>query len=134
MLKNQGIDKVVPVTAIDTYYNEETGQFLLLQGDENGEIVVYDISVILTRVPDLFPVDITVNNTKRNPHREFPIEREERKKKSKTTGNDSDSDVDERSVPNIVPLVPESEIKTVLKKSRKHNDLIKSIQYIAATD
>lgn len=95
--------------------------------------MVYDISVILTRVADLTPIDITVNNTKRNPHREFPIEREERKKKA-NTNDDYDSDVDERAIPPPVPLVSESEIKTVLKKSRKHNDIIKSIQYIAATD
>ena len=95
--------------------------------------MVYDISVILTRVPDLVPIDITVNNTKRNPHREFPIEREERKKKAKANEVD-DSDVDERAIPPPVPLVSESQIKTVLKKSRKHNDLIKSIQYIASTD
>lgn len=134
MLKNQGIDKVVPVTAIDTHYNEETNTLLLLQGDENGEIVMYDISVILTQVPELTPIDITVNNSKRNPHREFPIEREERKKKTKTTGNDSDDELDERAIPTIVPLVSESEIRTVLKKSPKHKDLIKSIQYISATD
>lgn len=95
---------------------------------------MYDISVILSQVPELIPIDITVNNMKRNPHREFAIEREERKKKSKTAGNDSDDELDERAIPTVVPLVPESEIKTILKKSRKHNDLIKSIQYIAATD
>lgn len=31
-------------------------------------------------------------------------------------------------------IVPESEIITILKKSRKHSDLIKSIQYIPCTD
>lgn len=134
MLKNQGIDKVVPVTAIDTHYDPQTGQLLLLQGDENGEIVMYDISVILTRFPEIVPIDITVNNTKRNPHREFAIEREERKKKSKNNANDSDDELDERAIPNVEPLVPESEIKTVLKKKRMHSDIIKSIQYITATD
>ena len=73
------IEKEVPVTAIDTHFDEATGRLLLLQGDENGEVVVYDISVILERVPELEPIDITKNNAKRNPHREFPIEREERK-------------------------------------------------------
>lgn len=31
-------------------------------------------------------------------------------------------------------LVRESDIRQILKKSRKHNDLIKSIQYIGCTD
>lgn len=31
-------------------------------------------------------------------------------------------------------LVPESSIRQILKKSRKHDDLIKSIQYIGCTD
>ena len=38
------------------------------------------------------PLDITINNTKRNPHREFQMEREERKKGKRGGGNDSDSD------------------------------------------
>lgn len=80
------------------------------------------------------PIDITLNNSKRNPHREFPIEREERKKKSKNPAAESESDVDEGMDVKLEPLVNESAITTVLKKSRKHNDLIKSIQYIAATD
>lgn len=47
------------------------------------------------------PMDITVNNLKRNPHREFTIEREERKKTKRTSAAaaaaamDSDSEIDE---------------------------------------
>jgi len=39
-------------------------------------------------------VDVT-KYSKRNPHREFPIEKEERKKKTRGAAQDSDSDVDE---------------------------------------
>lgn len=135
-LDNMSIEKEVPVTAIDTHYDEKTGQLLLLQGDENGEIVVYDISVILEKVADLIPFDITKDNLKRNPHREFPIEREESKKKKRgAAALDSDSDLDESKFVDDKKLeVPESEIKVVLKKTRKHSDLIKSIQYISCTD
>ena len=56
------MNKAVPVTAINSYYNPETEEFLLLQGDENGEVVVYDISVILRKRSDLKPVDITKGN------------------------------------------------------------------------
>ena len=78
-------------------------------------------------MPELAPIDITVNNIKRNPHREFQIEREERKKKSKADGNDSDSDLDERIIPTVTPLVSEIEVRTLIKKSKKHTDIIKSI-------
>ena len=95
-LDNMSIEKEVPVTAIDTHYDEKTGQLLLLQGDENGEIVVYDISVIIDKVPELEPFDITKNNSKRNPHREFPIEEERKKRPKKASAQDySDSDNDE---------------------------------------
>jgi len=112
---------------------------ILLQGDENGEIVVYDISVILEQVPDLVATDITTKaNTKRNPHREFPIERDETKKKNlggAAAAMDSDSDLDESTYPDDKSmLVQEAQINTILKKSRKHQDLIKSIQYISITD
>ena len=81
-MDNGTIDKEVPVTAVDTHYDELTGQLLLLKGDENGEIVVYDITPIIHEVPDIRAIDITKApfNAKRNPHREFPIEREERKR------------------------------------------------------
>lgn len=99
-LDNMSIDKEVPVTAVDTHYNKETGKLLLLQGDECGDVVVYDISIIIKRVEDMHEFDITVANEKRNPHREFAIEREERSRKKKSRGAataamDSDSEIDE---------------------------------------
>ncbi len=94
-LDNMSIDKEVPVTAIDTHYDEKKGELLLLLGDENGEIGVYDISVIL-KIPDLKPFDITTDK-RRNPHRELIIERsrEEKKKGRGAAAMDSDSDLDE---------------------------------------
>ena len=80
------------------------------------------------------PVDVT-DNEKRNPWRVFPIEREERKTKRRGAANDSDSDIDESQIPQDKNLlVPESEIRQILTKSRKHNDLIRSIQFISCTD
>jgi len=96
--------------------------------------------VIIGKVPDLDEVDITKNNSKRNPHREFPIEREVRKKKNKgaaaaATAMDSDSDIDESQYPDDkTMIVPEAEIATIVKKCRQHDDQIKSIQYIHCTD
>ena len=53
----------------------------------------------------MIPLDITENNLKRNPHREFVIEREERKKKARGAAPDSDSDIDESQIPKDTPLL-----------------------------
>jgi WD40 repeat protein len=125
------MNKAVPVTAINSYYDPETGKFLLLQGDENGEVVVYDISVILRKRSDLKPVDITKGNQKRNPHREFKFRGLE-EKHAKKGGNDSEEDEEGKNT--IVPLVPENEIVKIFTNDKKHNDVIRSIQYISVSD
>ena len=136
-LDNMSISQAVPVTAIDTFYDVKTKQLLLLQGDENGEIVVYDISVIIDRIGGTDQmIDIT-DNPKRNPHREFSIEHEERKRPNKNqAAMDSDSDIDERKLPDEKDLiVSEEEVSPpLIKKLKCHEDLIKSIQYIHCTD
>ena len=88
-------------------------------------------------IPNFEKIDIIANDKmKRNPHREFSIEHEERKKQGKNSAAmDSDSDIDEHKLPDEKNmLVPESEVKTIVKKTRKHSDLIKSIQYVGCTD
>ena len=55
-----------PISAVDSYYNEETGEFLLLIGDEKGKVKIQDISVI-PRTYNLKPVDLS-KDVKRNPH------------------------------------------------------------------
>lgn len=137
-LRNQKMDKAVPVTAIDSHYNEKTGDFWLFQGDENGEVLVHDISVILTKIPNLHPIDVTKNNAKRNPHREFAIEVEEKRKpgEKKDEGNDSD-DFNLTNEHNIVSLIKESEIGKVLTNEaadKPHQDAIRSIQFISVTE
>ena len=46
----------------------------------------------------------------------------------------NDRDDDEAEINREPPMVSDDDIRQVLKKSRKHNDLIKSIQYISCTD
>ena len=83
---------------------------------------------------DLVPFDIVVSNPNRNPHREFPIEREENKRRNRAAAMDSDSDMDEgRNIPDT-PLLPEVQFEQIVKKTQKHQDSIKSIQYIHCTD
>ena len=48
------------------YYNEKTGEFLLLIGDEKGKVKIQDISVI-PQTYNLKPEDLS-KNLKRNPH------------------------------------------------------------------
>lgn len=56
----------IPISSVDYHYNEETGQYLLLIGDEKGEVKIQDISVIIQHY-DLKPIDLVNGNTKRNP-------------------------------------------------------------------
>lgn len=39
-LGSEALNKAGTITAIDTHYDERTGQLLLLQGDETGEVCV----------------------------------------------------------------------------------------------
>ena len=70
----QNLKDKCPITAVDCYYNGNPGEkkFWLFQGDESGSIRVQDLWKCIEEVePRLEPVDVTVNNLKRNAHREF---------------------------------------------------------------
>jgi hypothetical protein len=65
----------IPISAVDSYYDEKTGLFLLLIGDEKGEVKIQDISILITRY-NLRPIDIVAEDSnKRNPNRFMPIEK-----------------------------------------------------------
>lgn len=107
----------------------------------------------------MHPVDV-VNNPKlkRNPHREFAMEDDEDRKKDKKSGsagkgaaadNGSDDEGDEENSSAAAasgkaskktrrdpttPLVAEDEIVKVFTNDKKHEDVIKSIQYISVGD
>lgn len=63
------LKKNCPITAVDTYYNPEDGKFLLLVGDEMGNVRVQDISAILRQTVTAPIVPENTNNRKRNPYR-----------------------------------------------------------------
>ena len=130
------MNKAVPVTAINSYYNEKTGEFLLLQGDENGEVVLYDISVILRKRPDLVPIDVTKGNVKRNPHREFKNFKEdaEEQKAGGAMDNNDSGDETPDNLKKVTPVVEEREILKIFPNQQMHKDVIRSIQYIDVTD
>ena len=56
----------IPISAVDSYCDPSTGEFLLLIGDEKGQVKIQDISIII-RHYNLQPIDLVTNNTKRNP-------------------------------------------------------------------
>jgi hypothetical protein len=69
---NFTLKKNSPITAIDTYYNPVTGEFLLFIGDEMGSVKIQDLSAILKQrnIP-IKPVNL--DNVKRNPYRVVDI-------------------------------------------------------------
>lgn len=74
-----------PITVIDTYYRPATGEgetenevFLLLIGDEMGNVRVQDIRALLQTAIEIRPVD--TKEMKRNPHREIPMKQQSRER------------------------------------------------------
>jgi hypothetical protein len=61
-----------PLTAVDSFYDEHSGTFLLLIGDETGWIKIQDISII-PKTYDLKPLDFS-KEAKRNPWRPLALE------------------------------------------------------------
>jgi hypothetical protein len=126
------LEKMCPITAIDSYYNAETKEFKLLIGDENGTVRVQDISGILKQIPNLKAEDVT-KNSKRSPWRYLPIENAENEL---MTVNDAFSET------SSTRGGEEGEVETLLGEDvfnqiaviSCHSDVIKSVQYISVTD
>lgn len=77
------LQKMCPISSVDSYYDELTGRLLLLIADEMGLVRIQEISSIISEFK-LVPIDVTRNNFKRNPWRVLAIDKAE-------TGNYSDS-------------------------------------------
>ena len=70
------LQKMCPITCIDSFYDLNSGAVFLLVGDEMGYIRVQDLSGIL-KEHSIVPVDVVAKNHKRNPWRVLPIEKAE---------------------------------------------------------
>lgn len=57
-----------PISAIDSHYDEEKEQFLIIIGDEKGSVRVQDFYSV-TKVDGMKPEDVVTGNTKRNAKR-----------------------------------------------------------------
>ena len=130
----QNLKDKCPITAVDSYYNEEEQQFWLFQGDESGQIRVQNLWACIDAVePKLEPIDVSVNNPKRNAHREFEF-RVETDGKSKEERKKFEEDDDGQRAKDTVPLLKEGQIQQVFSQQDAHSDVIRSIQYINVTD
>lgn len=127
------LNKNCPITAIDTYYSKEEDKFLMILGDEMGQVRIQDISYILkqTEIPDIYPVD--TSNVKRNPYREIEI------KDRPAERNHFEDMYDEERIKQRNAIVKESKIVQIGQLSMPgqtsaHSDAIRSLQYIPVTD
>ena len=114
------------ITALDTYYNETTGQFLMIIGDERGKVRIQDISGILkqTVTAPIKPIDTT--GVKRNPYRVIDFKQQKQEEAIEMP------DTDER-IKNIDSVLNESEVIQI-GRFEAHSESIKSIQYVSVTD
>ena len=70
---NHSLDSLSPVTAVDSHYNPQTGEFYLIMGDERGMVKTQDLAVIIKEY-NLKPIDIS-KDSKRNPYRRIAMHR-----------------------------------------------------------
>jgi hypothetical protein len=98
------LQKMCPISAVDSHYDDETGKFLLLIADEMGFVRIQDISSIVSDF-NLNPVDTVTGNQKRNPWRVLAID------KAETGSYDFNDAVSDNSDGNR-----ESEVEPLLKE------------------
>jgi hypothetical protein len=98
------LQKMCPISAVDSFYDSETGKFLLLIADEMGYVRIQDISSIVSEF-NLDPVDVIKDNAKRNPWRVLSIDKAEMG--SKALYNYRDDDQSEGEGEEVEPLLKE---------------------------
>ena len=64
------LQKMCPITSVDSFYDPESGVLKIIIGDEMGSVRIQDVSALFDHV-DLKPVDVVTGNLKRNPWRIF---------------------------------------------------------------
>ena len=98
------LQKMCPISAVDSFYDPETGRFLLIIADEMGYVRIQDISSIVSEF-DLKEVDVVTGNFKRNPWRVLAIDKAEVGLSAIADKNsDHSSDIEE---PEVEPLLKE---------------------------
>jgi hypothetical protein len=113
------LQKMCPITSVDSFYDEESNVLKIIIGDEMGSVRIQDASALFDHV-DLKPIDVVTGNLKRNPWRIFKF------KESVIT----EDIVDERQVEAAL----EEGIFKQVAQWKAHKDSIKFIKYINQTD
>lgn len=131
---NHGIEKVSPLTAVDYFYDEQSGEFTLIMGDESGMVKIEDLTYIIDHY-GLKAKDLVTGNTKRNPHRVMPVEKYSLDN-NEHDGDNNSEDGDEQ--PKVSKITGDKALdggKVAHEISwLAHKDNVKAIQYIHSTD
>lgn len=72
------LQKMCPITSIDSFYNLDKKILMIIIGDEMGNVRIQDASSIFAHI-DIQPVDVVAGNFKRNPWRIFKFVRKSSK-------------------------------------------------------
>jgi hypothetical protein len=124
------LQKMCPITSIDSYYDPIRKTLKIIIGDEMGFVRIQDASQLFEEI-DLKPINVT-KNSKRNPWRIFKLD-----KKSKNKDYDAEDASDNESLTHmekeIEPALEEGIFKQI-SQWKAHKDSIKFIQYIDETD
>lgn len=124
------LQKMCPISAVDSFYDPETGRFLLIIADEMGYVRIQDISSIIYEF-DLKAVDVVTGNIKRNPWRVLAIDKAEAGiAGNRDTASEHSSDNEE---PDVDPILKEFQFVQIAQW-QAHKDVIKTVKYIKETD
>lgn len=124
------LQKMCPITSVDSFYDPESNVLKIIIGDEMGSVRIQDASALFTHV-SLKPVDVVTGNLKRNPWRIFKF-------KDSATNEDGSKDnfsftKDTSEGRNVEAALEEGIFKQVAQW-KAHKDSIKYIKYITQTD
>ena len=126
------LQKMCPITSLDSYYDERQKTLKLIIGDEMGYVRIQDASSLFDEVQDLKGIDIVTGNIKRNPWRIFKFDKSNKNKDHDVdlAGSDSDNNIMEQETQ---PMLEEDVFKQI-GQWKAHKDSIKFIKYIDETD
>ena len=127
------LQKMCPITSVDSYYDMYRDKFLLLIADEMGYVRIQDISSILEEFPGLRPVDVVKDNVKRNPWRVLAIDKAESGFSDfNDAGSDNSSNFD-ATENDVEPILKEFQFVQIAQW-QAHKDVIRTVKYISETD
>lgn len=131
---NHSLEKVSPISAVDSFFNASTNEYFLIMGDESGMVKIQDLSIIIRHF-NLKPKDFVTGNTKRNPHRFMPVEvyNLDSNQHEIDLGSEDTAEIQQMKKDEAESGIKDSDIPCI-NSFQAHKDIIRSIQYIHSTD